>query len=139
MIFLIVFIDRVVISLTREVWKLWEGPSTSTVVGSVDTVTVELTQAPAYVHAVLLRVEIVAVAAAASVDEAHALPLACVEDPARHGGAAGASLSLQRANGCRGTAVRASRQQGQHLALLPATAIVCYSLLSLGYQFKLDT
>ena len=78
----------------------------------------ELTQALAHSHAVLLGVEIVAVASAASVDEAHALPLAHVEGPAGHGCTAGASLSLQGAHSCQRTAVRASHQQGQHSTLL---------------------
>lgn len=65
---------------------------------------VGLTQALADGHAVLLGVEVVAVARAASVDEAHALPLAHVEVPAGHGGAAGTGFSLQGAHRCRGTA-----------------------------------
>lgn len=63
-----------------------------------------LTQALAHGHAVLLWVEIVAVAGAAPVYEAHALPLAHVEVPAGHGGTAGAGLSLQGAHRCQGTA-----------------------------------
>lgn len=69
---------------------------------------VRLTQALAHGHAVLLWVEIVAVAGTATVYEAHTLPLAHVEVPAGHGGTAGASLSLQGANRCQGTAVRSS-------------------------------
>lgn len=62
-----------------------------------------LTQALAHGHAVLLWVEIVAVAGTAPVYEAHTLPLAHVEMPAGHGGTAGAGLSLQGAHGCQGT------------------------------------
>lgn len=54
-----------------------------------------LTQSLAHGHAVLLRVEVVAVAGAASIDEAHALPLVHIKVPARHGGPAGARLRLQ--------------------------------------------
>lgn len=61
-----------------------------------------LTQALAHSHAVLLRVEIVAVAGTAPVDEAHALLLVHVEVPAGHGGAAGARLRLQGAHLCEG-------------------------------------
>lgn len=63
-----------------------------------------LTQALAHGHAVLLRVEIVAVAGAAPVDEAHAFLLVHVEVPTGHGGAAGARLGLQGAHLCEGTA-----------------------------------
>lgn len=63
-----------------------------------------LTQALAHGHAVLLWVEIVAVAGTAPVYEAHTLPLAHVEVPAGHGGTAGAGLSLQGAHRCQGTA-----------------------------------
>lgn len=76
---------------------------------------VTLTQALAHGHAVLLRIEIVAVAGAASVNEAHALPLANVEVPARHGGAAGAGLGLQGAHRCRGDRALDQRAtRGQH-------------------------
>lgn len=57
-----------------------------------------LTQALADGHAVVLRVEVVAVAGAAAVDEAHALPLAHVEVPAGHGRAAGTRFRLQGAH-----------------------------------------
>lgn len=60
-----------------------------------------LTQALADGHAVLLRVKVVAVASAAAVDEAHALPLAHVEVPAGHGRAAGTRCSLQGAHRCK--------------------------------------
>lgn len=63
-----------------------------------------LTQALAHSHAVLLWVEIVAVAGTAPVYEAHALPLAHVEVPAGHGGTAGAGLGLQGAHRCQRTA-----------------------------------
>ena len=75
---------------------------------------VRLTQALAHGHAVLLGVEIVAVAGAAPVHETNALLLAQVEVPAEHGGAAGARLCLQRTHRCRGTAVRASAHEGPH-------------------------
>lgn len=65
---------------------------------------VRLTQALAHGHAVLLWVEIVAVASTAPVYEANALPLTHVEVPAGHGGTAGASFSLQGAHRCQGTA-----------------------------------
>lgn len=57
-----------------------------------------LTQALADGHAVLLWVKVVAVAGAAAVDEAHALPLAHIKVPAGHGRAAGTRLSLQGAH-----------------------------------------
>lgn len=63
---------------------------------------VRLTQALAHSHAVLLWVEIVAVAGTAPVYEAHTLPLTHVEVPAGHGGTAGASFSLQGAHRCQG-------------------------------------
>lgn len=63
-----------------------------------------LTQALAHSHAVLLRVEIVAVAGTAPVDEAHAFLLVDVEVPAGHGGATGARLRIQGAHLCEGTA-----------------------------------
>lgn len=63
---------------------------------------VRLTQALAHGHAVLLWVEIVAVAGTAPVYEAHTLPLTHVEVPAGHGGTAGASFSLQGAHRCQG-------------------------------------
>lgn len=65
---------------------------------------VTLTQALAHGHAVLLRVEIVAVAGTAPVDEAQAFLLVHVEVPAGHGGATGARLGLQGAHLCEGTA-----------------------------------
>lgn len=76
----------------RQKW-VWSG---------LDHVT--LTQALAHGHAVLLRVEIVAVAGTAPVDEAHAFLLVHVEVPAGHGGATGARLRLQGAHLCEGTA-----------------------------------
>lgn len=79
-----------------------------------------LTQAPADGHAVLRRVKVVAVAGAASVHEAHALPEGHVEVPARHGGAAGARLRLQAAHSCRGgrEAVRTSGHWGAALNII---------------------
>lgn len=61
-----------------------------------------LTQALAHGHAVLLRVEVVAVPGAAAVDEAQAFLLVHVEVPAGHGGATGARLRLQGAHLCEG-------------------------------------
>lgn len=72
-----------------------------------------LTQALAHGHAVLLRVEVVAVAGAAPVDEAHALLLVHVEVPAGHGGAAGARLRLQGAHHCEGTACSSVRPRAR--------------------------
>lgn len=73
-----------------------------------------LTQALAHGHAVLLRVEVVAVASAAPVDEVHAFLLVHVEVPAGHGGATGARLRLQGAHLCEGDSVRSTYSRVNH-------------------------